>query len=525
MQKSWTFPLALGLWAVVVEASVAFLFFLHAPPGTQWLGSTIVNPQDTAIYLSYIEQGARGSLLFDNLFAIEPQQSQLLLFWLIPGLIARTGIPLILTHEGLRWIMTLFLAFAVYTIARPLTTTERDRRLACLLIFAGVGQGWLFSAVRSVLPITSTLEAVAPDMEFEFSVVPALLSGGAHIILSVALLAFGMHSAWQAMTRRTSRDAWIAFATLGFLLAFHPYFVPLVAIFLAGAALITQRQTSWHERLRVLAPLALAFVPCVLIFAPFVFDPLYKSTRVTANILPLRQPMTWIFTLFPFVVALAWRIKKRVGIKKEEYWLLLWIASAVLCLFLPFPWTKRFTQAGGIALVLLTLPAWLALRDRIQRYSAFHVIGLLLLTIAALSPLAFLQEEYQATLLQEDTPYFYASDDSILAWDQLRKDAPHCTVLADDPWIGVWTPAMTGCTTLFGHSIETPSYQTKRALAKQFFDTKNQDDSLRLLAQTSSTHILTTRKMTSEQTASLLRDTSWTEQRFSDDTRLFIRRK
>ena len=139
---NWKFPLLLGCFLIAVEAGFAIFLTAAAPPGERWLGDTLQNSSDVAVYLSYLRQGADGHILLGNLFAVEPHARRFDLVWSSLGLIARTGIPLVFLHELARWVFTLLLAFAVYGAARHIAPNERHARLAPLLGLEGVGAGW-----------------------------------------------------------------------------------------------------------------------------------------------------------------------------------------------------------------------------------------------------------------------------------------------------------------------------------------------------------------------------------------------
>lgn len=478
--KDWKFPTLLGCAAISVEILVAFFFWHAAPPGWTWLGSGITNPHDTAVYLSYLQQGQAGQILLENSYAIEPQTPRFFAFWSILGLFARTGIPIIVLHEFARWLCTLILAFAVFRAACQFTNTDQDAKLTSLLAFLGVGTGWIYAA------------QFPPDIGFEFAIFPALLSGGAHIILSLALMLTGLSEASIAIRQRAQRSVWISAACFSLLMAIHPYFIPLIGIYLGANFLLTIKPFHLKQTAALALPFILAIIPALILFLPTFHDPLFYSVNVTANRLPLQPATLWLATLFPFIIALLWRFQKKISLTTKEQWIIVWIISAVICIFLPFPWTKRFTQGLGIALVFLTLPAWIAIRNRITA-SAWKYLGSIgLITIVGLSPIALVAADLRLPADASLRNEFYASSDQLAAWNWLNLHAQDCSILIDDPWTAIWTPAMTRCRVFLGHPIATPDTERKLAIWKRIFEGRADNSVFQTLHQSHVNFLLVT---------------------------------
>lgn len=507
-KRPWVFPLVLGACLVGIEIIIDLIALHGGPRGSTWLGAGMSNPWDTAVYLSRLQQGAEGVFRFKDLFAIEPQQSAIFAFWSVLGLMARTGIPPVLLHELTRFALTILLAFVVYWAARSQTSNDRDARFATLLAFLGIGAGWLYLFLASV---TGTpFSHFAPDMEFEFALGPTLFAAGVHIILSVALLIHGLRHAWKAFHEDLTRSAWIAGACFAALMALHPYFIPLIAVYFVLCLLFHVGRIPWQRSAYLLLPFALSVIPAVLIFLPLTTDQVFRTVNIQANLNPLQPLTAWLATLLPFFCAITWRIRRKRHLTEREQWLVIWIISAIICILLPFPWPKRFTEGLGVALVFLTLPAWFAVRDNLHgKNFKTMFVGWICLVLAGLTPIAMLHADIRVLLASDSAHKLYATPGHTDAWDWLREHRPaDCVVISDDPWVNIWTPAMTGCTAYIGHTIETPDYEKKYAVWSKLFSADDAQTIETILSQSHATDLLLTASDAQTRVPKLLSD-SW----------------
>lgn len=497
--QRWKFAICFGLGLVFFQAGLITLFWRSAPLGTKWLGETIDHPSDIAVYLSYLRQGADGSVLLKNLFAIEPHAARFDPFWSSLGLITRLGLSPVLVHELARWICTLILVFAVYAATRALTKEERYARLGTILAFAGISQGWVAWSTSS-----------APDVTTEFSI-PSILFGGAHIIFSLALLMTGLRRTWCAFAEVSPRDAWFAAACVGALFSFHPYFVPLFGCFVI-LALFQNRQQGWKKFLPLFLPFGIAALPVCLIYVPLAFDRVFRTHHLHDNVLPGAPFTIWFLVLLPFIAAIVWRIAKHIGIKPEERWIITWIISAAFALLLPFPWKRKFTEGLGVALVLLTLPAWSALWDWLRTNSTWSTKlnrGLFLF-LASLVPFHLLTSQIAWMSHPSQQQWFYRSNDIFAAWQYLATSTPlESIIVTDDFWINVWTPAYTGRTVWVAHDHETPFFSTKLAEWKELLVTSNATTTRKIIADSHATAILLTRDDTRGRLMPVLMEQDW----------------
>ncbi len=526
------FPLLAALCLVGVEIAGAVLFSYLAPLGTRWLGDTIASPSDIAVYLSYINQGKDGHILLHNLYAIEPHLPLFHPVWSALALVARLPLSAVILHEGARVIFTLILCASLWLIGRRITESYRDAILFFFLCIAGGGTGWLFSVWLGLTHGGSLRLDAAPDISSEFSVFLTFL-GGAHVILSLALLILGLFWTWNTLTSSpaphppTSRSSTSLFAglCLGLLLAIHPYFAPLLVFFVLFA-LIEGRGLPLRIILRRLGIIGICILPATFIYLPLYQDTVFRTHHLNINQLPLASSGAWLATLLPFITAAIWRIRKKIPLKPTERWVMAWIFSAMLAIILPFPWKRKYTEGLGIACVILTFPAWQAVRDWLmqQAPSARRNLTIIMVCIgAALSPLHLITSTIAWAAHPTTSHYFYQSKDIFVAWKQLREQTTTDDVIVtDDAWLNLWTPSYTGRTIATGHDHETPDYVHKQEIWKELFAT---NDARRAQDILNELHV-TTLLMTSEATAHRLRPlltTEWKEGHIGSSNTVFIR--
>ncbi len=478
LRRIW-FPATLGLGLVVYELLFTWLLIYGEPAGTRWLGDTLQNSGDAAVYLAYIRQ---GSWLLANPFAVEPHALRFDLIWSSLSMIhAWTRLPPVLIHEAARWLATIALAFSIHAAARSVAKDEREARFASLLAAGGIGLGWLYSAAIGAANQWTLKTDGAPDIVSEFSVAPNLL-GGAHLILSVALLLYVMRGIWD-IHDDARRRIWPVMLAVLALTSFHPYFIPLVVAVIFVAWTKRLRDAA-HHRGALARPLllALSLLPSLAYYLWLFTDQFFRQHQLETNYLPLASWDRWIFVLLPSVLALAWialqHDRRRLFLKNSR-WCVAWLAAAaVLALFLPVPWSRKLTEGLMIPLVFITLPFWSALVGSLPRLAR----NLLMAGLIGAAPLHLFASQVAWLEYPEHARWFNRPAAVFRAWSFLET-RPGAVIVSDDAWTNVWTPAWTGRRAWVGHNHETPDYKNKVAIWKELF-TARERDSVRFTLQT-----------------------------------------
>jgi hypothetical protein len=244
---------------------------------------------------------------------------------------------------------------------------------------------------------------------------------------------------------------------------------------------------------------------------------------MNTNLLPLAPWPQTLASLLPFLLAIVWRVFRRMHVTEREQWVIAWIIAATIALLLPFPWKRKLTEGLGVALVFVTLPAWFAVRDwvrssgvgsresrmTIQRLTSTLAGGALLLA-ACLTPLHLVATQAQWTEWPTERQWFYQPNDVFAAWDFLHAHAATSSVVtSDNAWVNLWIPAYAGRTTWVAHDHETPEYTRKLAEWKQLQHITTVAEADALLRANHVTHFMLTSSASFDQFRGLLNH-SWT---------------
>lgn len=457
--KKWWFGLLLAACLIVFEILTAAIPILGIPTGYRWLGTGIFNTGDMAVYLNYLAQ-AKHSFLITNLFNNLPQISRFDLFWSTGGLLVRAGLPPLWTHEILRWVCTVILGLAIYATAKAVTQTERQTRVTSFLVVSGLSMGWLYDFWMGITDKWTHHSPATADLASEFAVAPTLL-GGAHMILSLALQILIVRWIWEAIFSFNKKSLLYACLAILALSAFHPYFIPLFGIIALIAFFSSLKLHKWKIPLLYTFLINLSLLPSALYyFWIMINDQGFRVHQTQINSLPLDTWYFWIIMLLPFIFAFSWMVYRRQW--NSAKWVIIWIMAAIICMLLPFPWTRKYTQGLLPALVLLTLPFWLMLADKISSKKIILPLKACLIILIAFPYIHLFQTQIFMVTDSYWSKNFYRSTDVFNAWVYIQR-APKSDdlLLATDLWSNCWTPAYTIQKVWVGHEHETVDFKSR----------------------------------------------------------------
>ncbi len=488
--RRWKFPFLLAAGLILVQALLALFISRQAGPDRVWLGDYLWNSADQAVYFTYIEQAKQGAFTFKNFYApLDADRFIHLTYVPIGWIAALFQLSPIVAHEVGRWITTLIAVCLVYRLVQSSTDNEREARVATTTVVLGGGFGWMVVVKQAMTGFFPADFAAAADVTSETFFFPTII-GGAHIILSAALLVYGLHRLWiEIEPDSPSRLRSLASITTLFLL--HPYFVPLVGIYL-GIAAICKRLSLRH-----IFRLAFVYGPFwLLAIAPHTWsqwqDP-YRRFFLAANHLPLGSFVANLFSFLPWLGFIAWRFH-RYPLKEREYWILAWTAAALILISFPQIHFKRKMLEGlAIGILLLAFPVWKDVLMWAKLTGKIAYVGMWAMIL--LSPLSLIQSQVAwVTRPMGRGDEFFLSQDIAKAWEWIRISTPTSTiVLTDDVWVGVWTPPNTGRHVWIGHDHETPDWKQKKQFIQDLFAEEDPIRVQMMLNDTNAEIVVTTR--------------------------------
>jgi hypothetical protein len=478
MRRKTAVPWLWLLLAVGVTSLPYLIVYATTPPG-QIFTATLINPDDTSVYLSAMRQGMEGKWLFHFQFSPETITPKVMYmpYMLAGHLAAWLGGSLVTWFHLWRvvaGVVTLLVLWGWLAFVFP--GQRRWQLSAWLLIVFGSGFGWLVAIV------TGKPLHLIPDLGIsEWGVVMPLLDTP-HFALAPGLLTAVFWCVAKACKPGNGRY-WVLAALAGFLLGWvYPYLVPVAAVVTAVYILVRtgqQRRINWLEWGG-----ALLFAAGLL---PFVFyygvwtrrDANWASTHVTNNIIP--SPTPWALLLAFGLVGLLALFGAVLWLRqKREPFVLVWAGVQCLLLYFPVPYAGRFLMGlivpvgtlAGYGLEAGLLP-WLAGRLNTpfwQKISTepLATVRRVLLILTVPSTLMVVLFLCQVAFVRADYPLFLPqADETAVQWL-----AAHTTVedvvFAAYP-VGNYLPRVSPARVFVGQPFITVEMDKKLALQAQFW--------------------------------------------------------
>ncbi|MDF1496454.1 MAG: hypothetical protein P1P90_00150 [Patescibacteria group bacterium] len=437
------------------EYLTIFGILVLTPIDHTWLGATISNSSDTGVYINYINQASTSPLL-QNLFAGPSHVARFDSFWILGGLLMKLGASPILSHEILRILTTIFLAFTIYITARSVTNSSRHTQITSWLILTGVSTGWLYTVYLTVTASWTFGSIVPADLGSEFAL-SSLLLGGAHMILSPALLMLNTRWIWQIITG-SKFNLVIPWVFIAYHVSFHPYYIPIYGIVSLLAFFYNRKSKPVFNFLIINS----AMLPgAIYYFYLILKDSKLREHHLVTNTLPLDPIWMWLIILLPIIIACIWIIQNKTSKHSDDKnWVWAWLASAIICIILPFPWNRKFTEALLPALTILTLPFWLHIYDNLKPKTDL-ILKISLIVLLSFPFLHLMQSQFALATDPAWNKYFYTSNQTIHAWNILKNESQESIIISTDMYTNLWTPAHAQKNVWIGHNHETPNFMQR----------------------------------------------------------------
>jgi hypothetical protein len=452
-------------WAVVVVLLTCLPYVLAwqlAPQGTQytWL---LVNHYDGESYYAKMQQGARGDWLFHLAFTPEPHQGAFIFtFYLALGHLASAlRLPIPLIYHLARIAAGLFLLLVAYRFLARFSERLLTRRVAFLLLGFSAGLGWLFA------PLGVTLADIWVVEGFTFLSILA----NPHFPLAIGLMLLLLGSVLDAMQGSRQPARLLGVAALGLVLAVvQPFAVPIVVV-VAGAYLgltILRDRRLPSDGLLVTGFAALGAAP-VMLYDLYVYrtNPAlaaWSAQNVTASLPPWDYALGYGLVLLLAMPGIAVALRRR---RTTDLFLLAWLGSAAILLYVPFALQRRFITGLHVPLVLLaTIGMEQVLWPRLAARRRTTVSGL----VVGFSTLTNLFVPLVAVLgvAQGGNP-LVMSDDGAAAYAWLAENTDWTDTVLAPVESGQFVPAWAGNRVVYGHPFETIDAESKRFEVERFY--------------------------------------------------------
>ncbi|MCL7455458.1 MAG: hypothetical protein M8467_20680 [Anaerolineae bacterium] len=453
-------------WAVVVVILTCLPYVVAwraAPAGTQytWL---LVNHYDGESYYAKMQQGARGDWLFHLPFTPEAHDGAFIYtFYLALGHLASiSGLPIPAIYHLARIGTGLFLLLVAHRFTAHFFEQAKARRLAFLLLSFSAGFGWILAPLGILLSDLWVAEG------FTF----LALMVNPHFPLAIGLMLLALLLVIDSGDATLPVSRIVASAAAGLALAVvQPFPVPIVlAVLAAYLGLIALREhfLPWRQAV-VAGATALGAAPVILydLYAYSTNPALsaWMNQNATESLPPWNYALGYGLVLLLALPGIALALRRR---QRNELFLLAWLGSAAILLYVPFPLQRRFITGLHVPLVLL---ATIGIEQVIWPRIAAHRRGLVTGLIVGFSALTNIFVPVVAVLgvAQGGNP-LVMSDDEAAAYAWLAENTAWTETVLAPVDSGQFVPAWAGNRVVYGHPFETIDAEGKRAEVERFYD-------------------------------------------------------
>lgn len=466
------------VFVFVVVTNLPYIFAMHNPAEEYVFGGFLINPLDGNSYLAKIYEGWRGDWSFTLPYTAEKGNGAYInMLYVVLGHLSRVlGLTSLAIYHIARLLSSLLMLFALYRFIKFVIEDERVRLIAFSLVAFGSGLGWValsFGAFTSDFWVAETYPFLSAFTNPHFPLGLALL---------LILLTFNSRAGLNDSPQVADRNSVFSILT-AFLLAIVTPFGIVIALFVLGVLAVWE---TFPDLLSIQSSpvfrralwIAIGGFP-VLVYDYWVImkDPLL-SVWNAQNSTP--SPLWWDFliSLSPaLIVAIVggyWltRSNKLWG----ERLLIVWAATGLLLIYIPWGLQRRFMMGYEVPLVILAV---FGLRAMSRARRRFIFLSALFAFLTIPTNLVVLLAARQA--VESHDLRIFISKDEMLAFRWLQVNTAQDALVLASPDTGLLIPAYTGRRVIYGHPFETVDAPIKEKKVTDFFTNMSTVESSDLL--------------------------------------------
>jgi hypothetical protein len=464
-------------WAIIVVGLACLPYLVAwrlAPAGSQYTG-LLANPLDGETYYAKMLQGARGDWLFHLAFTPESHDGAFVytLYLGLGHISALTGLSIPLTYHLARVAAGIFLLLVAYRFVAHFFAGVSGRRLAFFLLAFSSGLGWLFAPFG----VTTTDLWVAEGFTFLsiFTNPHFPLAIGLMLLIFLLVLETPLPGQPRAGSPNEAKQSilprLLAATALGLLLAVvQPFPVPsLLAVLGVYLALLAWHEHTWPLRSMLVAGAAALGAAPILIYDLYVYrtNPAlaaWSAQNVTLSPPPWEYAVGYGLVLLLALGGLGITVRRR---DPPDLFLLAWVSSTAVLLYVPFALQRRFITGFHVPLVVLAaICLEQIVRPRIAPRRRAMVTGLLV-GLTAITNL-FVPVVTVAGAAQGGPPLVISNDEAA-ACTWLRAHTVWTDTVLAPADVGQFIPAWAGNRVVYGHPFETIDAATREAEVLGFY--------------------------------------------------------
>jgi len=463
MKKEYLLAILIALGVLLLNNSPLIWDRLTLNPAFTFLGRRAINSQDMYTYLSLIEQGKQGRLVFADLYNPVVQTTSLVRpAYLFIGKFAQiTGLSTLASYQLFRLVFTLLFSLLLYQFISLFFADARKRLITFSVVLLSSGLGIL----------TRQWSIDSTDLWIPESLTFLALAEAPHFILSQALIVGGFGALLQAFS--ANRGKYLVYAGLFFLLLSfeHPYDL-VVMLPILGVTYLVFRARLKPELFGLLLLSSLGVLYQIYLVKQGALLSFY-----TQNVLASPAPVAF-FSGFGLLLPLALvGLEKSLAKEAPKFRLLvIWLVITAVFIYFPLPFQRRLIEGIHIPLAILASLGLFALLDKLPR-KMFTGCSLFALMLLSITNLYTLYQDYQ--VLSRETPqdyYYHLLKEETAAMNWLKENTGAQDVILANWFYGNLLPGLTGRAVYLGHKIQTPDFTKKIDRLNQFL--LSQDPSL-----------------------------------------------
>ncbi|MGD8624873.1 MAG: hypothetical protein PVJ34_10070 [Anaerolineae bacterium] len=466
-------------WAAITVALALLpylLAWLLAPDGSRYTG-LLINHLDGESYYAKMQQGARGDWRFHLPFTPESHEGVLVytLYLALGHLAAALHLPIPWVYHLARAAAGLFMLLVAYRFIAYFFERQPTRRVAFLLLAFSAGFGWLFAPLGIVLADLWVAEG--------FTFLSILVNAHFPLAIGLMLLIFSTVLDLEHVPLRPAHLARAGAAGL-LLVVVQPFPMPVALAVLGvylGLMALRRRRLPWGQIL--VTGVAAAAASPVLLYDLYVYrtNPAlaaWSAQNVTASLPPWNYALAYGLVLILALPGAAIVLRRR---RPTDLFMLSWVGSVGLLLYVPFALQRRFIIGLHVPLVLL---AATGLEQAIRPRLAPRRRGLATRLIVAFSALTNLLVPLIAVAgAAAGEPSLVMDRDLAAACDWLGEHTAWTDTILAPVEAGHLIPAWAGNRVVYGHPFETIDAEAKKTEVEKFYDPETTDTERRALLQ------------------------------------------